>query len=208
MIHESFAVGMYQMNCQVLGDPETGRAIVIDPGDDLPRIVKCLERHKLTLAEILLTHAHIDHVGVVVPLLGLFPVPVSMHADDQPLYDALEMQAQWSNSATPEQANIDRYLREGDVVTLDSLSLQVLHTPGHSPGSVSFYMPSQKRVIAGDALFRGSIGRTDLPGGNTKQLLRAIREKLFTLPEETVVYPGHGPTTTIGVEKRTNPFLV
>lgn len=208
MIHEHFAVGPFQMNCQVLGDPETRRAIVIDPGDELPRITACLTRHKLTLAEIVLTHAHIDHVGAVVPLLKLFPVPVSMHADDQPVYDSLAMQAQWTQSPVPEQANIDRYVREGDVIRLDSLALEVLHTPGHSPGSVSFYLREQKKVIAGDALFRGSIGRTDLPGGNHKQLVRAIREKLFALPDETAVYPGHGPATAIGYEKRTNPFLV
>ena len=208
MIHEHFAVGMFQMNCQVLGDPDTRRAIVIDPGDELERIVRCLERNKLVLAEILLTHAHIDHVGAVVPLQQRFPAPVSMHADDQPLYDQLGMQAQWTGSPTPPQASIDRYLREGDVITLDSLSLEVLHTPGHSAGSVSFYLRQHQRVIAGDALFQGSIGRTDLPGGNHKQLVRAIREKLLPLPDETAVYPGHGATTTIGQEKRTNPFLI
>lgn len=207
LIHEHFAVGVYQMNCQILGDPETKRAIVIDPGDELPRILAVLRRHDLTPAQVVFTHAHIDHLGVAAPLLRLHPAPVAMHSGDQQLYDRLEMQAQWSGAATPERVPIDRYLNEGDTITLDGISLEVRHTPGHSPGSVSLYLPAHGRVIAGDALFQGSIGRTDLPGGSHPQLLRAIRERLFTLPDETVVYPGHGPTTTIGHEKRTNPFF-
>lgn len=207
IIHEHFAVGMFQMNCQVLADPATKRALVIDPGDELPRILACLERHSLTLAEVIFTHAHIDHVGVAAPLLRLHPVPVSMHADDEPLYSRLDMQAQWSGVAVPERVKIDRYLNEGDTITLDSLTLEVRHTPGHSPGSVSLYLPAHQRVLAGDALFNGSIGRTDLPGGNHQQLIGSIRDRLLSLPDETVVYPGHGPTTTIGRERRTNPFL-
>jgi glyoxylase-like metal-dependent hydrolase (beta-lactamase superfamily II) len=207
LLHEHFAVGLFQMNCQVLADAGTRRALVIDPGDELPRILDCLQRHSLTLAQVVFTHAHIDHVGVAAPLLKLHPVPVAMHADDEPLYSHLAQQAQWTGSPVPERVKIDRYLSEGDVIELDSLRLEVLHTPGHSPGSVSLYLAEHGRVIAGDALFNGSIGRTDLPGGHLPTLLEAIRSRLFTLPEETVVYPGHGPTTIIGNEKRTNPFL-
>ena len=207
LIHEHFPVGMFQMNCQILGDPATRRALVIDPGDELPRILACLDRHQLTLAAVVFTHAHIDHVGVAAPLLKLHTVPVSMHALDEPLYDRLDMQAQWTGVATPERVKIARYLEEGDTITVDGITIEVRHTPGHSPGSVSLYLPAHQRVLAGDALFNGSIGRTDLAGGNHEQLLAAIRTRLFTLPDETVVYPGHGPPTTIGDEKRANPFF-
>jgi hydroxyacylglutathione hydrolase len=195
------------MNCQVLGDAITRRAIVVDPGDELDRILNCLERNKLKVAQVVFTHAHIDHVGAAAGLLRHSPAPVAMHAADEPLYSRLDMQAQWSGAPVPERVRIDRYLEEGDAVTVDDIRLEVLFTPGHSPGSVSLYLPGEQKVLAGDALFQGSIGRTDLPGGDHAQLLASIRAKLFTLPDETAVYPGHGPTTTIGQEKRTNPFF-
>jgi len=207
MIHEHFAVGLFQMNCQVLADEATRRAVVVDPGDEIDTILDVLKRHELTVAQIVFTHAHIDHVGAAADLKRVFDVPVAMHAADEPLYSNLAMQAKWSGVAVPERVAIDRYIKSGDVIQLDSLEMQVLFTPGHSPGSVSLYLPAEKRVLAGDALFQGSVGRTDLPGGDHAQLIEAIRKRLLTLPPDTVVYPGHGDTTTIGREKQSNPFL-
>ena len=207
VIHETLPLGLFECNCTILGDPESRRAVVFDPGDEVERILATLAKHRLTVDHILLTHAHIDHVGAVAPLKREFGVPVLMHADDQQLYDRLDVQAGWAGMLTPERVAIDRYLEHGETLSLLGLEIQVLHTPGHSPGSISFYLPALAKVISGDALFRGSIGRTDLPGGNFDQLIRAIESQLLTLPEETAVFPGHGPSTSIGLEKRTNPFL-
>lgn len=208
MIHETLPLGLFECNCTILGDPESRRAIVFDPGDEIERILATLAQHRLHVDHILLTHAHIDHVGAVAPLKREFPdAPVLMHAADQPLYDRLDVQAGWAGMLTPERVKMDRYLEDHETLSLLGLDIHVLHTPGHSPGSVSFHIPLLTKVISGDALFRNSIGRTDLPGGNHEQLIRAIQTRLLTLPEDTGVFPGHGPSTTIGFEKRTNPFL-
>lgn len=207
MIHETLPLGVFECNCTILGDPESGRAIIFDPGDDVEQILAVLARRRLKLEQILLTHAHIDHVGAVAPLKREFDLPVWMHQADQVLYDRLDVQAGWAGMPTPERVAIDRYLEDHETLSFLGLDIHVLHTPGHSPGSVSFYIPALSKVISGDALFRNSIGRTDLPGGNYDQLIRAIQTRLLTLPEETSVFPGHGPSTTIGYEKRTNPFL-
>lgn len=207
VIHETLPLGLFECNCTILGDPESRRAVIFDPGDEVERILAVLARHRLELDRILLTHAHIDHVGAVAPLKREFGVDVWMHAADQGLYDRLDVQAGWAGMPTPERVVIDRYLEDNETLQLLGLEIHVLHTPGHSPGSVSFYLPSLSKVISGDALFRNSIGRTDLPGGNHEQLIQAIQTRLLTLPDDTGVYPGHGPSTTIGFEKRTNPFL-
>jgi hydroxyacylglutathione hydrolase len=207
MIHEILPVGMLGCNCSVLGDEISREAIVIDPGADVSEIVGILERNGLKAKMIVITHAHIDHIGGAQKLRGLTGAPVYMHEADKVLSDRLDMQAAWLGIETPADPGIDTPAREGDVLRAGSIEAQVLHTPGHTPGSISLYLPLENKVIAGDTLFRGSIGRTDLPGGNTAQIGRSIREKLYALPENTIVFPGHGETTSIADEKRHNPFV-
>ncbi len=208
MIHEVLPVGMLQMNCSIFGDEESREALVIDPGDEMDRIWRTLERHSLRVTQIVFTHTHIDHVGAAAELQRRSGAPVAMHADDLPVYDALEQQAEWMGVPTPERAEIGRWLRAGDRVRLGPVEFEVRFTPGHSPGSVSLWAPALRKVITGDALFKGSIGRTDLPGGNHKQLVAAIHAELMTLADDVTAYPGHGAKTTIGAERKTNPYLV
>ena len=207
MIHEVFPVGMLQCNCSIFGDETTHEALVIDPGDDISRIVATLEKHQLKVKAIIITHAHIDHIGGAAKLKKLTEAPVYMNENDQALYDAMEMQAGWLGIETPEQTEIDSNARDAHSVTLGETAFQFLHTPGHTQGSTSIWIPALNKLIAGDTLFRDSIGRTDLPGGNGRQLLASIKEKLFPLPDDTIVIPGHGGPTTIGREKERNPFL-
>jgi hydroxyacylglutathione hydrolase len=207
MVHEVLPVGRLGCNCSVIGDEKSREAIVIDPGDDVSGIVDILDRHGLATKMIVITHAHIDHIGGAQKLRQLTGAPVYMHEADRMLSDRLDMQAAWLGVETPENPGIDTPAHEGDVLHAGAIEAQVLHTPGHSSGSISLYLPVENKLIAGDTLFRGSIGRTDLPGGNTAQITRSIREKLYTLPENTIVFPGHGATTTIGEEKRSNPFV-
>jgi glyoxylase-like metal-dependent hydrolase (beta-lactamase superfamily II) len=201
---------MLACNCSILGDETTLEAIVVDPGDgaDLTRIEHLLKKHGLTVKMIVITHAHIDHIGGAEKLRAHTGAPVYMHEADQPLSDQLPIQAAWLGMAEPPRnPGIDVPLHEGDTLKAGRISAQVLHTPGHTPGSISLYLPLESKLIAGDTLFEGSIGRTDLPGGNTPQITQSIRGKLYTLPEETVVIPGHGGNTSIGKEKRSNPFV-
>lgn len=207
MIHEVLPVGMLGCNCSVIGDEATREAIVIDPGDDVSDIIAILDRHKLAVQMILITHAHIDHIGGAEKLRAHTGAPVYMHAADKMLSEQLEVQAAWLGMEAPKDPGIDKPAHEGDVIRAGSIEAHVLHTPGHTPGSISLYIPVEKKVIAGDTLFQHSIGRTDLPGGDTAQIGRSIRAKLYTLPEDTIVFPGHGETTTIGEEKRGNPFV-
>ena len=207
MIHEILPVGMLECNCSIIGDEETREAIVIDPGDDISEIVAILERHGLKVGMIAITHAHIDHIGGAAKLRALTGAPVYMHEDDKMLADNLEMQAKWLGVVTPENPGVDRAAREGDILRAGGIEAHVLHTPGHTPGSISLFIPGEKKVIAGDTLFRRSVGRTDLPGGDPGAIARSIKGKLYALPEETVVITGHGGPTTIGEEKRSNPFV-
>ncbi len=210
MILETFPVGMLQCNCSVFGDESTGEALVIDPGDEIERVLAVVRRHGLRITMIVVTHAHIDHVGGAKKLRDLTGAPVHMNANDAGLYETLEMQAAWIGMRhAPERGPIDVPLQDGDTITIGGASGTVLHTPGHTQGSVSLYFPlvDQKKLFAGDTLFQGSIGRTDLPGGNSKQIFRSIRDKLLVLPDDTVVIPGHGDRTTIGEERELNPFL-
>ncbi len=204
--HDYFPLGVFQCNCSILS--RDGRAIVIDPGDEFEKILARLSRAGVTVEQILLTHAHIDHVGAVAQLKRHFGIPVALHPADQPIYDGLAMQAQWTGVRQPEPFSIDRPLVTGETLDCLGQEMRVLFTPGHSPGSVSFYLPQEGKVIAGDALFRGAIGRTDLPGGNYEQLIQSIESQLLTLPPSTAVYPGHGGATTIGEEIGSNPFLM
>jgi len=230
VIIETFPVGPLQCNCTILGDPATHEAIVIDPGDEISRIYRRLTELGLTLKQILITHAHIDHIGGALKLKRLTGAPILLNEADLPLLKMMEAQAGWLGIDTPETATPDASLADGMTVGLDSVPAQVLHTPGHTQGSICLYFaplqplipssePTHSRsavasasaipglLIAGDTLFAGSIGRTDLPGGNSRQILDSIHSRLLVLPENTQVLPGHGPLTTIGEEKLRNPFL-
>ena len=207
MIHEILPVGVLHCNCSIFGDEQTREAIVIDPGDEISAILKILGNHGLTVKAIVITHAHIDHIGGAEKLKKATGAPVYMNENDQVLYDQIEMQAQWLGIETPHQTEIDTPARDGDTLRIGPGDFHVIHTPGHTQGSLSLWIPAEGKLVAGDTLFRDSIGRTDLPGGNDRQILVSIREKLLELPEETIVVPGHGPSTTIGREKELNPFL-
>jgi glyoxylase-like metal-dependent hydrolase (beta-lactamase superfamily II) len=207
LIHEVLPVGALGCNCSILGDPITREAIVVDPGDDIGEIVAILDRHPPPVKTIAITHAHIDHIGGAHKLRALTGAPVYMNQSDAFLADNLNVQAAWLGVETPENPGIDTLACEGDVLRAGSIEAHVLHTPGHTPGSISLYLPAGQRVIAGDTLFKGSIGRTDLPGGDFNRIAASIRGKLYTLPEATIVYPGHGETTDIATEKRSNPFV-
>jgi glyoxylase-like metal-dependent hydrolase (beta-lactamase superfamily II) len=207
MIHEILPVGLLQCNCSIFGDEQSHEAIVIDPGDNIEDILAILDKHSLRVKTIVITHAHIDHIGGAAKLKAATGAPVVMNALDKELYDHLDVQASWLGMEPPARTAIDAAASEGDAFTLGPAEFRVLHTPGHTQGSISLWIPTENKLIAGDTLFRDSIGRTDLPGGNPRQILRSIEGQLLPLPEETVVVPGHGPNTTIGREKERNPFL-
>jgi glyoxylase-like metal-dependent hydrolase (beta-lactamase superfamily II) len=207
MILETFPVGPLQCNCTILGDEEAGEAIVIDPGDEVGRIHRRLSELGLKLKQILVTHAHIDHVGGALKLKRLTGAPILLNENDLPQLKMMKMQAEWLGVATPETASPDDNLGDGLLVGLDRYPAQVLHTPGHTQGSVCLHVAPLKMLFAGDTLFAGSIGRTDLPGGNTSQIMDSIETRLLALSDETRIMPGHGPATTIGAERKSNPFL-
>ena len=207
VIHEILPVGMLQCNCSIFGDEQSREAIVIDPGDDITDITALLDKHGLTVKAIVITHAHIDHIGGAGKLKALTGAPVCLNQNDADLYAHLDTQASWLGVAPPSRTEIDTEARQGDLLRLGAADFQILHTPGHTQGSISIWIPSENKLVAGDTLFRDSIGRTDLPGGDGRQILRSIHEKLLPLPETAVVIPGHGPNTTIGREKERNPFL-
>jgi glyoxylase-like metal-dependent hydrolase (beta-lactamase superfamily II) len=207
MIHEILRVGVLQCNCSIFGDEQTRAAIVIDPGDNIPEILEIVKRHGLTVKAIVITHAHIDHIGGAHKLRAATGAPVYMNQNDAMLRDMLDVQAGWLGVETPEKVTIDTPVREGDKLSLGTTEFTVLDTPGHTPGSISLWIPAENKIIAGDTLFRDSIGRTDLPGGDGRQILRSIHDKLLPLPDETIVIPGHGENTTIGREKQFNYFL-
>src|SRR5579872_1360056 len=211
MIHEILPVGPLECNCSIFGDEASRQAIVIDPGDEIEEILAILERHALTVKAIVITHAHIDHIGGAGKLKAATGAPVYMNDQDQELLKHLDVQASWLGMRPPGQTEIDVALRDGDSLKLGVdagiTEFRALHTPGHTQGSTSLWIPAHNKLIAGDTLFRDSIGRTDLPGGDGRQILISIREKLLPLPGHAVVIPGHGAATTIGREKQQNPFL-
>ena len=207
MIHEILPVGILQCNCSIFGDESTREAIVIDPGDEIASILEVLARHSLKVKAIVITHAHIDHIGGAQKLKLATGAPVYMNANDVELQRMLDVQAGWLGMAAPEAVEIDVAAKDGDTLTVGATKLHVLHTPGHTQGSICLWLPGEAKLVAGDTLFRGGIGRTDLRGGDGRQILTSIHEKLLGLPGETVVYPGHGAATTIAREKHSNPFL-
>jgi hydroxyacylglutathione hydrolase len=207
MIHEILPVGPLQCNCSVFGDEQSREGLVVDPGDDIDEVLAIIRRHQLKIKAILITHAHIDHIGGAQKLKLATGAPVYMNANDAELKKMLGVQAAWLGMREPEPVDIDVPMKDGDRLVMGAAEFHVLHTPGHTQGSVSLWIPSEGKLVAGDTLFRDSIGRTDLPGGDGRQILRSIYDKLLPLPPETVVIPGHGGNTTIGRERQFNPFL-
>jgi glyoxylase-like metal-dependent hydrolase (beta-lactamase superfamily II) len=207
MILETFPVGPLACNCTILGDEETREAIVIDPGDDVARIHDRLTKSDLKLKQIIVTHAHIDHVGGALKLKRLTGAPIFLNEKDLTLLKMMDTQAAWLGVRPPEVAPPDESLTDGQIVGLEHYPASVLHTPGHTQGSICLHFAPLKLLVAGDTLFAGSIGRTDLPGGNFDQIMDSLHSRLMKLPDETQVLPGHGPATTIGEERESNPFL-
>jgi glyoxylase-like metal-dependent hydrolase (beta-lactamase superfamily II) len=205
MILETLVVSPFGTNCFLVGCPETKEALVVDPGDDAEEILGRAEELGLSVKAIVLTHGHVDHVCAAPAVKEATGAEILLHADDVPLLEhGREMAAMfgWFVSRSP---TADRTIAEGDEVKAGTLSFRVLHTPGHSPGGIC--LVGDSCAFVGDLIFAGSIGRCDLPGGSERVLLKAVREKIFTLPDETVLYPGHGPETTVGEEKASNPFF-
>lgn len=180
---------------------------MVDPGDELDRIEAVIERHGLKVTGIVITHAHIDHIGGAAKLRAKTGAPVYMNENDLVLRDMLDTQASWIGCPSPEKTEVDVAVKDGDAIRLAETDFEVLHTPGHTQGSISLLVASEKKLIAGDTLFCGSVGRTDLPGGNSRQILASIEDKLLTLDDSVAVTCGHGPSTTIGRERQENPFL-
>jgi glyoxylase-like metal-dependent hydrolase (beta-lactamase superfamily II) len=207
MIHEILPVGPLQCNCSIIGDEVSREAMVIDPGDDISDIAAIIEKHNLKVKQIVITHAHIDHVGGAMKLRAATGAPILLNHNDYTLLKMLDLQADWIGMQSPGKVEIDHSLNEQDAVKAGSLTANVMHTPGHTEGSICLYFPAQEKLIAGDTLFAGSIGRTDLPGGSFEKIRRSLHDKLLSLPDETVVVPGHGPLTSIGAEREANPFL-
>ena len=209
MILETFAVGALACNCTVLGDERTGEAIVIDGGDGIDEVLSCLERRRLRATLLLHTHAHIDHIGDAGRLRDATGARALLHPADVPLYETLPLQAAWVGLAqAPPVIALDGDLHDGERFAAGAVEIEVLHTPGHTPGSVCFALRGEDaRVFTGDTLFAGSIGRWDLGGTSMEDIVDSITRKLLPLEDATPVVPGHGPFTTIGIERRTNPYL-
>lgn len=207
MIHEILPVGPLQCNCSIFGDEQTLEALVVDPGDEIARVLEVVARHGLRVKAIVVTHAHIDHIGGANKLKQATGAPVYMNPNDAGLQKMMAAQAAWIGVRPPEPVEIDAPAKDGDRLILGAAGFQVLETPGHTPGSISLWIPTENKLVAGDTLFRDSIGRTDLPGGDSRQILRSIHAKLFPLPDGAVVIPGHGELTTMGREKQFNYFL-
>jgi hydroxyacylglutathione hydrolase len=208
MIHEILPVGPLQCNCSVIGDETSREAMVIDPGDNVDEVLALIRKHHLQIKQIVITHAHIDHVGGAMKLRAATGAPILLNQNDYDLLKMLDVQANWIGMASPGDVEIDHSIGQADSVQAGALKADVMHTPGHTEGSICLYFAAEKKLIAGDTLFAGSIGRTDLPGGSFEKIIDSLHEKVLALPDETLVVPGHGPTTTIGEEREGNPFLV
>lgn len=207
MILEKLTVGPFQENCYIVGDEATGTGVLFDPGDEAARIALAVEQTNLEIERIVITHAHIDHVGAVAALVDEYACPVLMHREAEPMLEQLPNQALMMGLRFGKVPEVDGYIEDDEVVEVGGISFAALYTPGHAPGHLAFYAADEGVVVSGDALFAGGIGRVDLPGGSMEVLMRSINERLLSLPDETVVYSGHGPETTIGEERTGNPFL-
>jgi hydroxyacylglutathione hydrolase len=212
LIVEHFPVGALACNCTIIGDTRTGEAIVVDGGDEVEEIVARLEQHRLRATALIHTHAHFDHIGALADLRERTGGRSFLHSADLPLYAQLADQARWVGLllAPPRIIEIDADLRDGDTLRVGETTLSVLHTPGHTPGSTSFALEVEgyTRILTGDTLFRGGVGRWDLGGTSLEDIVHSIREKIFAFDDDAIVVPGHGPATTVGIERSTNPYLV
>jgi len=208
MIHKILPVGPLHCNCSIIGDETTREAMVIDPGDNIEDVLAIIREQKLQVKQIVITHAHIDHIGGAMKLRAATGAPILLNQNDYALLKMLDVQASWLGMTAPEEVTIEADIADGQSLQAGSLKADVLHTPGHTEGSVCLYFPAEKLLIAGDTLFARSIGRTDLPGGSYEKIMRSLHDRVLTLPDETVVIPGHGQRTTIGEEREENPFLV
>jgi glyoxylase-like metal-dependent hydrolase (beta-lactamase superfamily II) len=207
MIHKILPVGPLQCNCSIIGDETSCEAMVIDPGDDIEDILAFIAENKLHVKQIVITHAHIDHVGGAMKLRAQTGAPILMNQNDCALLKMLDVQASWLGMKSPGKVEIEAGLAHDETLQAGGLRASVLHTPGHTEGSVCLYFAAEKLLIAGDTLFARGIGRTDLPGGSFEKIIRSLHDRVLVLPEETVVIPGHGSSTTIGEEKEENPFV-
>jgi glyoxylase-like metal-dependent hydrolase (beta-lactamase superfamily II) len=207
MFHKIFPVGVLQCNCSIVGDEQTHEAMVIDPGDQIDEILAILRQENLTLKYIVVTHAHIDHVGGAMKLKAATGAPILLNQNDLALLKMLDIQATWLGMRPPGQVQVDESVGDGRTLKVGNIESSVIETPGHTEGSICLFFPQEKKLIAGDTLFAGSIGRTDLPGGSFDKIMRSLRTRVLALPDDTQVVPGHGPLTTIGTERETNPFL-
>ncbi len=207
MILEKLTVGPFQENCYIVGDEASGTGVLFDPGDEAMRISLAVEQTNLEISQIVITHAHIDHVGAVAALVDEYSCPVLMHAEAEPMLKEIPNQALMMGLRFGKVPAVDGYIEDEEVLQVGGLRFEALYTPGHAPGHLAFYAAGERLVLSGDALFAGSVGRVDLPGGSMEVLMRSINERLLTLPDATAVYSGHGPETTIGEERAYNPFL-
>jgi glyoxylase-like metal-dependent hydrolase (beta-lactamase superfamily II) len=207
MIVEMLTVGPFQENCYVVGDEVSGEGALVDPGDEATRIALAVEQTGLEIGQIIITHAHIDHVGAIASLVAEYVCPVLMHEEAEAMLKTVPQQAMMMGLRFGKVPKVDRHVADREVLEVGSLRLLSLYTPGHAPGHLSFLVEGEEAVFSGDALFAGSVGRVDLPGGSMEVLMRSIEERLLPLPDDTRVLSGHGPETTIGRERMTNPFL-
>lgn len=207
MIIEIIPVGPLSVNCMVLGCETTREGVVIDPGGDVERIEQVVTRHGLTVVAVLNTHGHFDHVGGNRRATSIFGAPLMIHQADMPLLGRAAEVARMYGIAAENSPEPDSFLEDGQQIVFGNHCLRVIHTPGHTQGGCCLYLEAEKVLISGDTLFADSIGRTDLPGGSHEQLIESIRTRLMVLPDDVTIYPGHGPETTIGHEKRHNPYL-
>lgn len=207
MIFDTVVVGALGVNCFVLGCEATGQGVVVDPGDEAERILAQIRQRGLTIVAIINTHGHFDHVGANRQLAQATQAPLYIHQADVPMLERVAKTAAIYGLPGENSPQPDRLLEDGLLIEFGTHRLQVIHTPGHTPGGCCLYLEAEGRLIAGDTLFADGVGRTDLPGGSHQQLVESIKSRLFTLPDQVQVYPGHGPTTSIGHEKRHNPYL-